>query len=72
VHTGGRRYLVVQEGNLSCMFMNTYTEPMGELKVESVLVLERGESKRSRKVIISSEGRYVFKYVKTANGVAPL
>jgi hypothetical protein len=45
---------------------------MGELKVDSVLVLERGESKRSRKVIISSEGRYVFKYVKTATGVAPL
>ncbi len=63
---------MVREGSLSCVFMNTSTEPVSELRVGSVLVLERGNSSRNRKVIISSEERYVLKYEVTTTGVNPL
>ncbi len=31
VHTSSRRYQVVQEGNLSCVFVNTFTELVGRV-----------------------------------------
>jgi hypothetical protein len=72
VHTGNRRYLVVEDGNLTCV---SSVQPVNEVHVLTtgeVLAIERGEECKNRRMRVSSEGRHVTHYVVSASGVDPL
>jgi hypothetical protein len=72
VHTGSRRYLVVQPGNVSCVLGTKQVRGTHSLERGTVLALERGDVCRNKKMIISEEGRHISRYVVTAAGADPL
>jgi hypothetical protein len=72
VHTGSRRYLTVEGGNLTC---NTPRYPSGEahdLSAGEVLTIERGARCANKRVFVTGEGRHVSHYMVRASGSDPL
>jgi hypothetical protein len=68
VHTGGRRYLVVVPGNLSCV------RAASSRKLEEGVVIRLGREDvcSNAKMLITSGGRHVSQYVVSAVGANPL
>jgi hypothetical protein len=67
VHTGNRRYLVVESSSLTCVSAQQPAGMMHALSAGEVLAIERGEECRNRKMRVSSEGRHVTHYVVSAS-----
>jgi hypothetical protein len=75
VHTGGRRYLVVVPGNLSCVKGGSGgSEPSSARKLEegAVFKLGRDDVCSNAKMLITAGGRHVSQYVVSAAGANPL
>jgi hypothetical protein len=71
VHTGNRRYLVVEGGELTCESDGspsvTHNLTSGE-----ILSIERGATCKNRQIVVSSRGRHVSHYTVSASGIDPL
>jgi hypothetical protein len=72
VHTGGRRYLVVVPGNLSCVKSGGSQLFVRKLQEGVVFKLEREDVCSNAKILISAGGRHVSQYVVSAAGSNPL
>jgi hypothetical protein len=71
VHTGNRRYLVVEGGNLTCESAGSrdvaYSMSAGE-----ILSIGRDATCKNRQMLVSSRGRHVSHYTVSASGSDPL
>jgi hypothetical protein len=72
VHTGGRRYLAVVPGNLSCV-RGTGDRVIDRMLEEGdVIALGREDVCSNAKMLITSGGRHVSQYIVNAAGANPL
>jgi hypothetical protein len=72
VHTGGRRYLVVIPGNLSCVRGGSSQLFVNRLEEGTVFKLGREDVCSNAKVRISAGGRHMSQYIVNAAGANPL
>jgi hypothetical protein len=72
VHTGGRRYLVVVSGNLSCVRIGVSQPFVSKLEEGAVFKLGRDDVCNNAKMLITAGGRHVSQYVVSAAGANPL
>jgi hypothetical protein len=68
VHTGGRRYLVVVPGNLSCVRGGSDQVFVRKLEEGALFKLGREDVCSNAKVLITAGGRHVSQYVVSAAG----
>jgi hypothetical protein len=71
VHTGSRRYLVVESGSLTCDSDGS-TGVLHNMSAGEVLSIKRGATCRNRLMVVSSRGRHVSHYAVSASGADPL
>jgi hypothetical protein len=71
VHTGSRRYLVVESGGLTCD-SDGIPSVYHNLTAGEVLSIKRDATCRNRLMLVSSRGRHVSHYTVSASGVDPL
>jgi hypothetical protein len=71
VHTGNRRYLVVEGGELICESDGSPTVTHN-LTSGEILSIERRATCKNRLISVSSRGRHVSHYVVSASGIDPL
>jgi glycogen debranching enzyme len=71
VHTGSRRYLVVESGGLTCD-SDGIPSVCHNLTAGEVLSIKRDATCRNRLMLVSSRGRHVSHYTVSASGVDPL
>jgi hypothetical protein len=71
VHTGNRRYLVVESGDLTC---ETVGNPsvLHNMSAGEILSIKRDATCKNRLMMVSSRGRHVSHYTVSASGVDPL
>jgi hypothetical protein len=72
VHTGSRRYLVVEGGNLTCTSPQHPSGVVHSLSVGEVLTIERGAACKNKQMLVTGEGRHVSHYLVRASGIDPL
>jgi hypothetical protein len=72
VHTGSRRYLTVESGELTCQVPQHPTGMVHNLSVGEVLTIERGAVCSNKRLLVSAEGRHMSHYMVRASGVDPL
>jgi hypothetical protein len=72
VHTGGRRYLVVVPGNLTCVRGGSELSSARKLEEGAVFKLGRDDVCSNAKMLITAGGRHVSQYVVSASGANPL
>jgi hypothetical protein len=72
VHTGSRRYLVVESGSLTCSTPTNFSSDVYHLLVGEVLTIERGAECSNKRMLVTSEGRHVSHYMVRASGIDPL
>jgi hypothetical protein len=71
VHTGSRRYLVVESGELSCE-LDGKPSVTHNMSAGEIFSIGRGTSCRNRLMVVSSRGRHVSHYTVSASGNDPL
>jgi hypothetical protein len=72
VHTGSRRYPVVESGSLTCTSLRGLASDVHNLSVGEVLTIEIGAKCGNKRMLVTSEGRHVSHYVVRASGIDPL
>jgi hypothetical protein len=72
VHTGSRRYLAVIPGVVTCVSGVQGEERERQMEVGEVVILERGDICKNKRMLVTDEGRHITRYTVTAAGADPL
>jgi hypothetical protein len=71
VHTGNRRYLVVESGELTCEAAGS-PSVLHNMSAGEILSIKRDAVCKNRLMLVSSRGRHVSHYAVSASGADPI